>query len=88
MFVFAGKPALKQVEAVCAVEGLELHLVLDLLGSLGDKSLLLVKPSAYRQSETVPQFGREQLLDSGEWQRARRCHAEYYASSNSGTPSL
>jgi predicted ATPase/DNA-binding CsgD family transcriptional regulator len=80
--VFAGGFTLQAVEAVCAGAGIEEAEVLDLLGSLVDKSLVLVTEqdgeTRYRLLETVRQYASEKLEDPGEaWQVCRR-HAEHY----------
>ena len=56
--------------------------VLDLLSSLVDKSLVVAEPSGegtrYRLLETVRQYGRERLADSGEGEAAQGRHLAYY----------
>jgi tetratricopeptide (TPR) repeat protein len=56
--------------------------VLDLLASLEDRSLLLVEEVAdglrYRMLETVREYAREKLRESGEEAVAQRCHAEFF----------
>jgi predicted ATPase/DNA-binding CsgD family transcriptional regulator len=78
--VFAGGFTLGAVEAVYAGERAEE--VLDLLASLVDKSLVIVEEqdgeARYRLLETVRQYGREKLQESGEEELFRRRHAEYY----------
>jgi tetratricopeptide (TPR) repeat protein len=54
----------------------------DLLDSLTDKSLLVgdtaADPARYRMLETVREYGRERLAQSGEEEVVRGRHAEYY----------
>jgi predicted ATPase len=80
--VFAGGWTLEAAEEVCAGEGLERDEVLDLLTSLVDKSLVLVSEqdgeARYRLLETVRQYGREKLEESGEAGEMRGRHAEHY----------
>jgi predicted ATPase/Tfp pilus assembly protein PilF len=71
--VFAGGWTLEAAEAVCAGEGIEDWEVLDLLGGLVDKSLVLLEEGGpdeergrYRLLETVRQYGWERLGASGE----------------------
>jgi non-specific serine/threonine protein kinase len=77
--VFAGGWTLGAAEAVCMGENVEAWEVLDLLTSLVDKSLVPYDEQGgegrYRLLETVRQYARDRLLDSGEaaavW--ARHC---------------
>ncbi|MGQ0600985.1 MAG: tetratricopeptide repeat protein [Anaerolineales bacterium] len=88
--VFAGGGTLEAAEAVCAekdeVEGMkdEVHPsdVLDTLSHLVDKSLVVTDPSGgeprYRLLETIRQYAREKLNDSGKADEARDRHLDYY----------
>ena len=79
--VFAGGFTLEAAETVGTGEGIEGDEILDLLASLVDKSLVLVDQQEeirYRLLETVRQYGREKLEESGEAERVRRRHANYY----------
>jgi non-specific serine/threonine protein kinase len=80
--VFAGGFTLEAAEGVCAGEGLDKGEVLDLLTHLVDKSLVLVTEgggeSRYRLLETVRQYGREKLEESGEAEEVRRRHAAFF----------
>ena len=83
--VFAGGLTLEAAEAVGAGDGIEHHDVLDLLSKLVDKSLVLAEASPaeegalrYRMLESLRQYGQEHLEESGEAQRVRERHAEYY----------
>ncbi|HEX4836171.1 MAG TPA: tetratricopeptide repeat protein [bacterium] len=68
--VFAGGFALDGAEAVCAGAGAGAEGVLDVLGRLVDKSLILAETSAgearYRLQDTVRLYAQERLLESGE----------------------
>jgi predicted ATPase/class 3 adenylate cyclase/Tfp pilus assembly protein PilF len=80
--VFAGGWALEASEQVCAGDGVEAREVLDLLTSLADKSLVLVEQddqrTHYRLLETVRQYARERLLESGSGEAVRGRHRDYY----------
>jgi predicted ATPase/DNA-binding CsgD family transcriptional regulator len=82
--VFAGGFTLEAAEEVCAGEDIERDDVLDLLSRLVDKSLVLVaeqqssEEARYRLLETVRQYGREKLGESGEEPTIRRHHANFY----------
>ncbi|HEV7920912.1 MAG TPA: BTAD domain-containing putative transcriptional regulator [Thermoanaerobaculia bacterium] len=69
--VFAGSFPLDAVEAVCGD-------VLDLLGTLVDKSLVMVDGERYRLLETVRQFAAEKLEQARERERFRERHARFY----------
>ena len=79
--VFAGG---FDLTAACAVAGSGDELaVLDLLDALVRKSLLVAGQSSgrtrYSMLETIRQFAEEQLVNSGEADRARDAHARYFA---------
>jgi predicted ATPase/DNA-binding CsgD family transcriptional regulator len=85
--VFAGGFTLDAAEAVCLGEGdtndeLTGEDVLDLVAHLVDKSLVFVvaeeKQVRYRMLETVRQYARQRLADSGEQDATRRRHAHWY----------
>jgi predicted ATPase/DNA-binding CsgD family transcriptional regulator len=80
--VFAGSFSLEAAEAVGTGGGIGGYDVLDLLASLIDKSLVLVAENdveaRYRLLETVRQYGREKLGESGEAERIFQRHAGYY----------
>jgi len=80
--VFAGGFTLDAAESVCAGEGLERDAVLDLLSHLVDKSLVRMREESgearYRLLETIRQYGREKLSESGEAEKFRERHAGYY----------
>jgi predicted ATPase/class 3 adenylate cyclase len=56
--------------------------VLDVLSSLVDKSLVIAEiegqMTRYRLLETIRQYGRERLLESGESEQAQARHRDYY----------
>jgi predicted ATPase/DNA-binding CsgD family transcriptional regulator len=83
--VFVGGFTLRAAESVCAgedLEDLERHEVLELLSHLADKSLVLVTEhgggARYRLLETVRQYAREKLSESGESGKVLGRHAGYY----------
>ncbi|MEU4166390.1 BTAD domain-containing putative transcriptional regulator [Streptomyces sp. NPDC026665] len=77
--VFAGGCDLAAAEAVCGPAAL------DVLGSLVDKSLVVAAPSGegdtqmrYRLLETVAEYARERLDESGAREATERAHLTYY----------
>ena len=80
--VFAGGFTLEAAESVCAGQDLERDAVLESLSYLMDKSLVVVAEqdgeAHYRLLETVRQYGREKLSESGETEKFRERHAGYY----------
>lgn len=70
--VFAGGATLDAIETVCGGSGIDEALVLDLLGSLVDKSLVVSAPDPttgqmrFHLLETVRQFAMEELVAAGE----------------------
>jgi predicted ATPase len=82
--VFVGGWTLEAAETVCAdgvnIAGEEL---LDLLGGLLDKSLIEVKTDErerrYRMLETLRQYGRDRMLESGESEMMFNRHLTYFA---------
>jgi len=81
--VFAGPFSLEAAHGVAAEPEMPEWEVFDLLESLADKSLLVVEPSAdgatsYRMLETVRRYGLERLAESGEYDRTRLRHGEYF----------
>ena len=81
---FSGGCSLEAAEAVCgAPEGLRLGEVMDLLGSLVDKSLLRQVDDADGEPrfvlfETIREYARSRLAESGEAEAVLRAHAERY----------
>ncbi len=83
--VFAGSFELEAAEAICAAEGIDVIDVLDLLGSLVDKSLVIADRAAdslrYRLLETVRQYAAQELFKAAgeaELTGIRDRHADYY----------
>ena len=80
--VFAGGFVLEAAEAVGTGEGIEEAGVLDLLGSLADKSLVLAlvqdEQTRYRLLETVRQYASEKLEQAGEADGVGLRHAGFY----------
>jgi predicted ATPase len=77
--VFAGGWTIDNAEDACSDAAMERHAVLDLLSRLVDKSLVVVdnEPEGnrrYRFLETVRQYGRERLAQSGETDDIRNRH--------------
>ncbi len=80
--VFVGGWTLEATEQVCVADGGEDGDVLNLLTSLADKSLVMVQQndghSRYRLLETVRQYARERLLESGGGEVVRDRHRDYF----------
>jgi len=82
--VLAGGGMLEAVEAICSGDGLEKQHVFDLLVQLVDKSLVTAERKQgeeprYELLETIRQYGREKLSDSGRSEAVRERHARWYA---------
>jgi len=80
--IFAGGRTLEAVEAVCTGGEIDEDDILDLLQQLADKSLVFVeeeKGSSPRFTliESVWQYARERLRDSGEFEQLRDRHLDY-----------
>ena len=86
--VFMGGWTLEAAEGICVGEGVEDYEALDLLTSLVDKSLVAAEGATpgkevggkkrYHLLETVRQYARDKLLDSGEGVGLRDRHLEWY----------
>ena len=80
--VFAGGSTLEAAEAACGGEDLEKDEILEPLSHLVDKSLVVMEErggeARYRLLETVRQYGREKLRESGEAEAVRRHHANFF----------
>lgn len=80
--VFAGGWTLEAAESVCSGVGIAPEDVLDLMAHLVDKSLVVVtregSESRYRRLETIRQYAREKLAESGESETLRNRHLEYF----------
>jgi hypothetical protein len=83
LWVFAGGFTLDAAESVAAGEGIETFDVLDSLGQLVDKSLVVADPThagtRYRLVETIRTYALERLDDAGESDTTRRRHATWCA---------
>lgn len=79
---FAGGFTLEAVEAVCADEQILPHEILDLLTNLVSKSLVVFEErdgeARYRLLETVRQYARDKLLETGEAARIRTLHRDWF----------
>jgi predicted ATPase/DNA-binding CsgD family transcriptional regulator len=81
--VFSGGWSLEAAEAICAVEGIEIYEVLDLLSRLVDKSLVIKEEQSgaarFRMLETIRQFAEFQLSANREEAKATRDrHCEWF----------
>ncbi len=83
--VFAGGWALEAAEEVCAGQNdILFHDVLDLLSQLVNKSLVVViersqsGETRYRMLETVRQYAREKLIETGGSESIRDRHVAYF----------
>ena len=84
--VFSEGFDLEAARAVCSFDGIEEFDVMEILGSLVDKSLVVTEPAdgtlRYRLLETIRQFGAQRLveLDQLEAATASDRHCEYFLS--------
>ena len=80
--VFGGGWTLEAAEKLCSGMNIESGEVLNLLSQLVDKSLVLVEIKGgeprYRRLETIRQFAREKLSESGEIAQLRDSHLDYF----------
>jgi predicted ATPase/class 3 adenylate cyclase len=80
--VFAGGFDLAAAEQVCGAEPLTSDDVLDLLGSLVEKSLVMLdeceEATRYRMLETIRDYAREKLDAAGERNDIGKRHCEHY----------
>jgi len=81
--VFPGGFTLEAAEDVCAGDGIDKDIMVDLLSHLVDKSLIIADAEAagerrYRFLETVRQYGRERLVRSGDAERVRDRHLSFF----------
>ena len=91
--VFAGGWTLEAAEAVCGGDGLDSYEVMDSLQQLVNKSLVLVEEQGdqarYHYQETIRQYARERLLESGEIAAVRSRHRDWYVQvAETTTPQL
>jgi len=80
--VFVGGWSLEAAEAICAGEGIEREAILDLIAHLVDKSLVTMLDhggvARYGMLETIREYAREKLVDSGEADALRGRHFEHF----------
>jgi non-specific serine/threonine protein kinase len=83
--VFSGGCTLQSAEQVCSDEepaGISSYDMLDLLTRLVDKSLVALDKhpaqSRYRILETVRQYAREKLMETGQGEEIRKKHFDYF----------
>ncbi|MET9669373.1 BTAD domain-containing putative transcriptional regulator [Streptomyces sp. NPDC006475] len=79
--VFRGGCSLQAAQAVCAGNGLEPGQILDVLGHLVDRSLVVAGHAGqarFRLLETLRQYGRERLREAGEEEWISDSHAQYF----------
>jgi tetratricopeptide (TPR) repeat protein len=80
--VFAAGWTLDAVQAVCSYERIEKPEILELLLNFVDKSLVLVEDregiTRYRFLETIREYAREKLIETGDEERMRDNHLNYY----------
>ena len=81
--MFTGGCTLVAAESVCSDGGLKKDEILNLIARLVDKSLLNYSEESgsarYDMLETIRQYAREKLIQSGEIEFSRRKHLAYYA---------
>ncbi|MGM5068843.1 protein kinase domain-containing protein [Rhodococcus qingshengii] len=79
--VFAGSFELDAAEEICGGD-LTPEELLDTLGSLVDKSILIREESDtavhFRLLETLRDYGREKIVEAGEYEVLRRRHRDWY----------
>lgn len=77
--IFAGSFTLENLYAVCIDDTSDESVILDLLSSLIDKSLVQTEEvdgvARYRLLESTRQYAREKLIEAGESELAARAHA-------------
>lgn len=90
--IFAGGWTLEAVSAVCSDDAVPEVRVVDLLGSLVDKSLVAVDSGTpvarYHLLETTRAYALELLAQTGDLERLSQCHASFfreYAERNDNT---
>jgi predicted ATPase len=82
--VFAGGWTLQAAVGVCGEDGKDEWHMLELLTSLVDKSLVVTEEqngaTRYRMLETLREYGRDRLGESGNEERRRDRHLAYFTS--------
>jgi non-specific serine/threonine protein kinase len=80
--IFVGGWSLEAAEAICAGESIEQEAILELLAHLVDKSLVTMLDrgavARYGMLETIREYAREKLVDSGEADAIHRRHFEHF----------
>jgi predicted ATPase/DNA-binding SARP family transcriptional activator len=82
--LFAGGFTLEAAEKVCAGEDLRQNIIIDMLGRLVDKSLVIPEPPSktlgtrYRVLETIRQYALEKLEENDNTFTLRDNHLEFY----------
>ena len=79
--VFSGGASLDAAEQVCSGDAVERGEVLELLIALTEKSLLLINEDGaprYRMLDTIKEYARDRLAETGELDLARRAHLGYF----------
>ncbi|MGE5223604.1 MAG: adenylate/guanylate cyclase domain-containing protein [Omnitrophica WOR_2 bacterium] len=81
--VFAAGCTLEAAEVVCSMEGIDTGEVLNLLGSLVEKSMVVAERNQGNQTrysllETMRQYALEKLQGAGEIARMRTRHRDYF----------
>jgi non-specific serine/threonine protein kinase len=80
--VFVGGFELEAAEQICGADPLSAEEVLDLLGSLVEKSLVMFDESEestrYRMLETIRDYAREKLEQSGDRPARAAAHCDHY----------
>ena len=82
--LFTGGFTLAAIESVCRVDRQEMGSIVDLLGRLVDKSLVIADPSEqgaetrYHMLESIRQFADEKLRESGEMDAFRDRHLDFF----------
>jgi predicted ATPase/DNA-binding CsgD family transcriptional regulator len=80
--VFAGGWSFEAAESVASGDGIQVHAVLDLLAQLVDKSLVIAEEERgavrYRMLETIRQYAEAKVRESGETERTRNHHGQYF----------
>ncbi|HEX3842267.1 MAG TPA: BTAD domain-containing putative transcriptional regulator [Acidimicrobiales bacterium] len=91
--VFTGGCELAAAEAVCTDDQVPKEEILDILSRLVDKSLVTVDlastPARYSQLQTLWQYARDRLADTGETDEFRERHARWHLDlAEQGRPGL
>jgi len=81
--VFVGGWSQEAAETICSTQDLSRSAIFDLLAQLADKSLIIAEPAdnetRYRFLETIREFAREKLAESGQIPAIQNGHLAYFA---------